>query len=61
MSEAKVKQICSCGKPALFKVEDGKWLCTECLHERIHTPENIARMSADDELTNFLDSGGKPS
>jgi hypothetical protein len=35
------------------------WLCLDCLQKRIKAPGNLARTEAYEEITEFLDEGGK--
>jgi hypothetical protein len=59
-----VCHVPGCTKPGEIPVKDGKWMCIAHVHERVNSPENVARMElqeADEELQEFRDGGGNLS
>jgi hypothetical protein len=50
-----------CPEPAIVRIEADTWLCSSHVHELVNSPENIAANTAEEELAELLDNGGKLS
>jgi hypothetical protein len=59
------KAKCSCGEAGIVKVpaeiSATGWLCTACVTVLVNSPEAIALNTAQGELDELIDLGGKPS
>jgi hypothetical protein len=53
--------IPECPHSGIAKVEDGKWLCSRHIIDRIHSPECMAMTQADEDMAEFREAGGKLS
>jgi hypothetical protein len=60
------KHRCACGRPGEFnlatltgwpKDRGDVWECGQCVARAIHSPEAMALKEADEEMSDFLESG----